>query len=133
MVFDVLEILGCCPVQPAHFQSIFYGSSTAHFWVIKPPRYKLVLHEPLPSLVWKPHLLHGLSSRHLRPGFYILKAKVGFLGRLEPRGHVVIYYSLAGGLLDAEPISICGIDDSSCAGLSLQQSLGSDGIHQTTI
>lgn len=133
MVSDVLELLGCSLIQPAHFHSVFHGSSTAHFWVIKPPSYILELQEPMPSLIWQPHLLHGLSSRHLRPGFDILKAKEGFLGRLKLRGHVGSYYAKAGGLLDAVSMVICGINNSPCAGLSLQQSLSSDGIHQTTI
>ncbi|TNN76912.1 hypothetical protein EYF80_012965 [Liparis tanakae] len=87
----------------------------------------------MPSLIWQPHLLNGLSSRHLLPGFDILKAKEGFLGNFQLRGHVGSYYAKADGLLDAMSMAICGINNPPCASLSLQQSLSSNGIHQTTI
>lgn len=133
MVHDVLEILACSHIQPAPVNSIFYGYSTVHFWIIKPPCYNLELQEPMPSLIWQPHLLNGFSSRHLLPGFDILKAKEGFLGTFQLRGHVGSYYAKADGLLDAMSMAICGINNPPCASLSLQQSLSSDGIHQTTI
>lgn len=133
MVHDVLEILACSHIQPAPVHSIFYAYSTAHFWVINAPCYNLVLQEPMPSLIWQPHLLNGLSSRHLLPGSDIFKAKEGFLGRDKLRGHVDSYYAKVGGLLGAMSLAICGINNSPCASLSLQQSLSSDGVHQTTI